>query len=627
MKLTDIKLIVWDLDDTFWTGNLGEGTAVFSNKNCNFVKRLIDKGIMNSICSKNNFSDVERKFQEKQGLFDLFIFKSINWEPKGPRIKELIEQAQLRPVNVLFIDDNELNINEVKYYNPDIKTCMPDEVDDLIVQVDAIDKKDEKHARLKQYKILEIKSQEKQKIGSNDKFLEESDIHVSIQHDCMKQCDRLYELLIRSNQLNYTKNRCSKEEFIQILHDKNIETGYVKCFDKYGDYGVIGFYALNKRKHELLHFFFSCRTLGMGVEQYVYAKLGFPVLRVEGQVAVNVVQNKWVSYIKDGRKHSIKKSASVYTKRVLLKGPCDLSGIMPYLSNNLGIDTEFVHANQNRATTLSQETTVCAVDAARLSKTDINKILQNVPMLSQEDYTTSIYDSRYDVIVFSMLLDCQLGLYRDKETGIVFPFGNYQIPITDRQYEDIWTGSTVYAKEYFLTKSDLDNFRKTLEFLGPISPDSLVKNLTYIRNHIQPSTKLVLVLGSEKEPVSELFDNAGLYLRHRLVNKAIREWAKTQNNVTIINLTDFIKSAEDYRDTVNHFQRHIYYKLAQRVALEISDNLHVRDKKFWKSININKHRRQTYENGSYYSHEQLFLHVFGIKIPLSKKHKKIVANG
>ncbi len=47
-----IKLIVWDLDDTFWSGTLSEGDVVVPEQNINLIRRLTDIGIVNSICSK-----------------------------------------------------------------------------------------------------------------------------------------------------------------------------------------------------------------------------------------------------------------------------------------------------------------------------------------------------------------------------------------------------------------------------------------------------------------------------------------------------------------------------------------------------------------------------------------------
>ena len=84
-----IKLIIWDLDDTFWKGTLSEGGVIIPDEHINLIKNLTDAGIVNSICSKNDWEPVKAEL-EKVGLLEFFVFPSVNWEPKGQRIKKLI---------------------------------------------------------------------------------------------------------------------------------------------------------------------------------------------------------------------------------------------------------------------------------------------------------------------------------------------------------------------------------------------------------------------------------------------------------------------------------------------------------------------------------------------------------
>ena len=60
--ITKTKLIIWDLDDTFWSGNVSESEVILKPEAIALVRELTTKSIMNSICSKNNFEDVKNKF-------------------------------------------------------------------------------------------------------------------------------------------------------------------------------------------------------------------------------------------------------------------------------------------------------------------------------------------------------------------------------------------------------------------------------------------------------------------------------------------------------------------------------------------------------------------------------------
>ena len=89
MDLGTIKLIIWDLDDTFWSGTLSEGNIVPCDKHLKLIRDLTDCGIVNSICSKNDYAPVEETLKQLE-VNDLFVFKSIDWTPKGARISKLL---------------------------------------------------------------------------------------------------------------------------------------------------------------------------------------------------------------------------------------------------------------------------------------------------------------------------------------------------------------------------------------------------------------------------------------------------------------------------------------------------------------------------------------------------------
>ena len=96
-----IKLVIWDLDETFWEGTLSETTIKKIDWNINFVKKLTENGIVNSICSKNDFNEAKRCLLDLM-IWDYFIFPEIQWSSKGQLVKSIIEKCQLRDNNVLF---------------------------------------------------------------------------------------------------------------------------------------------------------------------------------------------------------------------------------------------------------------------------------------------------------------------------------------------------------------------------------------------------------------------------------------------------------------------------------------------------------------------------------------------
>ena len=156
IEFEKIKLIIWDLDETLWSGTISEGEVVVKEQYVQFINDSLDCGIIHSICSKNDYDTIKHELSGLQ-LWDKFVFPSINWEPKGNRIKTIIDRMQLRAENVLFIDDNIQNLQEALFYCSQIMTAMPEEIQGIIHNSKIAEKKDPNHKRLEQYRLLEQK--------------------------------------------------------------------------------------------------------------------------------------------------------------------------------------------------------------------------------------------------------------------------------------------------------------------------------------------------------------------------------------------------------------------------------------------------------------------------------------
>ena len=339
-----IKLIIWDLDDTLWKGTLSEGDVLLSDKIVTLIKRLTDCGIVNSICSKNDKAIVEQKLQELH-LLDYFVFNSIDWTPKGTRIKSILDNIGLRAENTLFIDDNMVNLNEARYYEPNIHIAEPAILQDLIHYYNSVEAKDLEHSRLKSYRVLEQKQISKSQYSDNTAFLFSTNTRVEIKKDCLQHLDRIEELVNRTNQLNYTKRRCSRDELSQLLSDTTVDAGYVVVEDNFGKYGIVGFYAI--KNNECIHFLFSCRTIGQGVEQYVYSILNFPNISVVGDVIVDLKRipaPQWINQKNHSCRENRKRKLS---GKVLFKGPCDLSSMVLNFDSS-SILTEFTYIGEHQ---------------------------------------------------------------------------------------------------------------------------------------------------------------------------------------------------------------------------------------------------------------------------------------
>lgn len=346
-----LKMVIWDLDDTFWSGTLSEGKIEIQDETKQVLKHLLDVGIVSSICSKNNFKEVQEEL-EAHNLWECFVFPSISFESKGERLSWIIESMQLRPENVLFIDDNVNNLQEAASMLPDIGVALPTSELFTWLLKEELGKPDPEHTRLFHYKSLEKKYTAQSNFsGTNRDFLRSCEIQIRIDFDYKSNYSRILELIERTNQLNFTKKRLSNEnqrnQFNAWLEHFQRNCGVIYCRDKFGDHGAIGFYMVRTTYFGqfLDHFVFSCRIMNMGIESFIYQHLKCPALDVAGPVAYPLDGDENIDWIELVDEFSEQEYPSSISQTTLLLGPCNLLQASAFLGNT----TNFLHTMRNES--------------------------------------------------------------------------------------------------------------------------------------------------------------------------------------------------------------------------------------------------------------------------------------
>lgn len=534
IDITKIKLIIWDLDDTLWRGTLSEGGAQLPIEHKRLLIDLTDVGVINSICSKNDLDPTRAELQ-RLGIWDLFVFASINWDNKGARLRNMIEQMALRPINVLFIDDNTFNLQEAKHYLPELQIAMPDIIPEIIHQVNTLDKKDTDHKRLQQYKVLEEKTCAAAEYDSNEAFLYASDIRVTIHKDCLTVADRLHELLLRSNQLNYTKKRISLDELTTIINDPNYDCGYVTVKDVYGDYGIVGFYA--NRGGRLEHFLFSCRTMGQMIEQYVYAQLGFPQLTVVGDVRTQLNTYDCPEWINQENVVSCEiQDVETLACKILLKGPCDLSNSQSYIRTKEEIVTEFTYVREDNGQVIDTYNHSLHIRGLReFSDDNKREIIEDCAFVDKEMLQGTFFTGNYDVIFLSSLIESVYPIYKKKGSST----------------------KVVYRKS--IDKKSDEKFFEQYQFIGYTTPDEYKQFLIDCLEWLPKKTTLCIILGATL-PLERFKKTTA---SHSAINNVVKELARDNKRLQYIDVDEFVKSEKDITDSINHYQARVYYEIAQ----------------------------------------------------------------
>lgn len=559
IDLKQIKLIIWDLDGSLWKGVLSEGEVSVPREHIKLVRDLADCGIMQSICSKNDFGKAQAAL-EKAGIWELFVFPSISWESKGPHIQEILKNMSLRAENTLFIDDNASNRGEAEFFAPGIATADPEIIIELIHEADCLERSNPGHERLQRYRTLEKRVQAAEAFTDSERFLYDSDIRAKIHHDCLAHVSRIHDLITRTNQLNFTKKRLSREEVESLLGDPSAECGYITSQDKYGDYGIIGFYAL--KDGNLEHFAFSCRTMGQRIEQWVYAQLGFPEIEVKGEVATHLNRCDCPGWINQNcaELKTTEPEVRHTGSHVLLKGPCDLSHSQVYLKNNGVFDSELgyttaegkIVAAHNHSVQIEGLYTYSEQDKAQIAH---DCIFVDPPMLNGRFFTGG-----YDLIVLSTSFESYYQTYRKKGTDLRVAFAGVNLTNPDNWPGlidgSLYTGGNTFTQEY------LQEFSEKYEYTGVTTPAKYIAFLQRCLKWLPSQTHLCLILGA----TDGIEETNVIRFRHEKLNGAVKEFAKSHPRISYIEVDDFIKDASDYLDGINHFSARVYYELAQAIA-------------------------------------------------------------
>jgi FkbH-like protein len=275
-----IKCVVWDLDNTLWDGVLVEDGAQGLRLKADVVeviKALDERGILHSIASKNNPEDalqVLRKFQ----IEEYFLCPQISWQPKSQGIQSIGQQMNIGLDTILFVDDSEFELEEVKGVCPEVRVLNSEhyrslpERDECQVPITA-----ESRERRRLYQVEANRKNVAQSFSHDYMaFLRHCEIRLTVRPMSEENLERVHELTQRTNQMNFSGNRYDREVLRKLLSSPQLDTFVLSCEDRFGSYGVIGFSIVDRREPRMTDLMFSCRVQSKRVE---HAFLGWVIGR------------------------------------------------------------------------------------------------------------------------------------------------------------------------------------------------------------------------------------------------------------------------------------------------------------------------------------------------------------
>ena len=539
-----VKLVVWDLDETFWNGTLSEEGITPIAENVEMVKQLARRGIISSVCSKNEPDRALAALRELDVL-DYFVLPSVSFQPKGKSIAGIVSALQLRPDNVVFIDDNPSVLAEAGYCCPGM-VCLesPHQLAALMDSPFLQGAPDSELTRLRQYRLLAEKQNLKQtEGGSDERFLRASEIRIEIDFAVEENIERIVELINRSNQLNYTKRRIETEEarrrLLADLRAFGFNAGVVRVWDKFGDYGIVGFFMTlaTLREYRLEHFVFSCRIMNMGVEQYVYEYLNRPGIEIVGPVANAIETFASVDWIKDGSRSAVISTLRRY--KLVVVGGCDMLQLSTYCSAD---SSEFTNRQQNGFMKRLDDPFLILDDPERVRKSELRPY---IPAFNADDMLALKHAAQEDDLIV-------LSLYRMMEVNYFRGTDGLTVRLDEDAVRDILKSELAlwFVRNFNFVPSSNEERHEIIRMV-----------LHTLSSWIKPGAKIVVLLENTRKLENNPDEKA---LRQRY-NAFIVDMCKALDNLTYIDV-NAVTGIEWLFDDGFHMRREGYYELAQAVT-------------------------------------------------------------
>ena len=260
-----------------------------------FQRFLLEKknqGFLLCLCSRNDEDVVWSVFESGKvpGMIlgkEDFADWAINWEAKSQNVRSFVTKLWgLSPDSFIFIDDQPEICEEVRKGCPDVLTLQfPEEASNIPVFLrniwplgDVLDSNQGQFSsRTQHYHNNREREKVRQKAATFDDFIKDIQLKVTIQPATKDNYERIAQLMIRCNQLNFNKwsnEECSAESVSDLL-DEGHKCLVVSAEDRFSDYKTVGvmLYVCREGRFLVKTFAMSCRALKLGIEYAMLNRL------------------------------------------------------------------------------------------------------------------------------------------------------------------------------------------------------------------------------------------------------------------------------------------------------------------------------------------------------------------
>ncbi len=292
------KVLVLDLDDTIWGGNIGDdgmegikiaqgdaiGEAHLAVQRIAFDLR--QRGIVLAVASKNSDEVARAPFEQHPEMLlkleHIAVFQA-NWNDKATNIQAIAEELSLGLDSIVFLDDNPAERGLVRKLLPQV--AVPELPEDPSAYArtlaaggyfEAVSIAAEDLNRASFYQENAKRAILQRQAGGVDAYLASLAMTITFQPFDRGGRVRVAQLINKSNQYNLTTRRYTEPEIFELERDPRVFTLQVRLADIFGDNGMISVVIcrpVGNETWEIDTWLMSCRVLGRRVEREVLREI------------------------------------------------------------------------------------------------------------------------------------------------------------------------------------------------------------------------------------------------------------------------------------------------------------------------------------------------------------------
>ena len=290
------KVLVCDLDNTLWSGVVGEDgvegikvdreyPGVAYRKVQRAILDIKRRGIVLALASKNNRADALEALRGHPGMLvrpEDFSAERIDWRPKSQSLREIAAELKVGLDSLAFLDDNPAEREHVRGELPEV-TVIELPVDpmgyaDVISSHPALQRialSTDDSERSRYYAEQRNRDLVRAEARSVEEYYYSLGQEVEIAGVAPASLARTAQLTQKTNQFNLTTRRYREQQLSDLLEIPGWDIYTVRVKDRFGDNGLIGAMLTRTADSvcEIDTFLLSCRVISRTVETAMLAFL------------------------------------------------------------------------------------------------------------------------------------------------------------------------------------------------------------------------------------------------------------------------------------------------------------------------------------------------------------------